>query len=299
MDNFRDLHYNSVSTYLTNRFGCKVVKLALDGNFTCPNRDGSLAFGGCSFCSAMGSGDFTAGIEEQIAKAREKWSKDCKFIAYFQSFTGTYAPAEYLRMLWDDALSHEDVVGLAIATRPDCLDFDVLELLSEYNERCFLWVELGLQTSNEKTAAAFNRAYKNVAFELAMSNLTNMGIKTVVHMILGLPGENKNDFMKTAAYIRRFRPFGIKIHMLHLLKDTAMGEAYLKDPWPLLTKEEYAACVCDILEIMPDDITVHRLTGDGPKDLLIEPLWTRDKHSVLNAIQQEFARRNTCQGIKA
>ncbi len=298
MDNFRDLHYNSISTYLTNEFGCKVVKLALDGNFTCPNRDGKLSFGGCTFCSAMGSGDFTGSMEDQIAKAREKWSKDCKYIAYFQNFTGTYAPAEYLRMLWDEALSHEDVVGLAIATRPDCLDFDVLKLLSEYNEKCFLWVELGLQTSNEKTAASFNRCYKNAVFELAMNNLTNMGIKCVVHLILGLPGETKADFIKSAEYVRRFHPFGLKIHMLHLLKDTAMGQAYLEKPRSLLTKEEYVASVCDILEIMPKDITIHRLTGDGPRDLLIEPLWALDKHSVLNAIQHEFAKRGTYQGIR-
>ena len=299
MDNFKDLHYNSISTYMTNLFGKKCVKLALDGNFTCPNRDGKLAFGGCTFCSAFGSGEFTGSIDEQIALAKEKWSKDCYYIAYFQNFSGTYAPAEYLRYLWEDALSHEDVVGLAVATRPDCLDFDVLELLSEFNEKTFLWVELGLQTSNEKTAESFNRCYKNAVFETAMNNLRNMGIRSVVHLILGLPGETRTDIMKSALYVAQMRPFGIKLHMLNILKDTAMGDAYLNNEFPLLTKEEYVADVCDILEIMPKEITVHRLSGDAPKDALIAPLWTRNKHDVLNAIQHEFSLRQSCQGIYA
>ncbi|MBO4861978.1 MAG: TIGR01212 family radical SAM protein [Firmicutes bacterium] len=312
---FEGLHYNSISSYLKDRFGCKVVKLSLDAGLTCPNRDGTKGFGGCTFCSDSGSGDFAGTMEQQIASLSRKWrsnsgvapslgtrskegSADLKHIAYFQNHTNTYAPVEKLRALWDEALDHENVVGLAIATRPDCLGPDVLDLLSEFNEKTFLWVELGLQTANEHTAEKFNRCWKNADFEQAMYDLSTRGIKRVTHLILGLPGENKAQYLSSAKYAASFDPFGVKIHMLHLMEGTVMGGEYRRAPFPLLTREEYVNCVCDILEILPQSITIHRLTGDAPQNKLIAPDWTRNKHAVLNAVQQEFKRRGTYQGAR-
>ena len=302
---FNGLHYNSISTSLRESFGCRVVKLALDNGLTCPNRDGSKGTGGCSFCSAGGSGDFAGSIDEQIARLSRKWTaaegKDAeiKYIAYFQSFSGTYAPAEKLRAMWDDAISKDGVVGLAVATRPDCLPPDVLELLDEYNKKTFLWVELGLQTARDETAESFNRCWKTEEFAKAMESLSELGIRCVVHLILGLPGETRDDMLASAQYAASFKPFGIKLHMLHLMKGTRMGEDYLKAPFPILSMQQYIETVCDILEHMTQDITVHRLTGDAPQDKLIAPDWTRNKHAVLNGIQKEFARRGTYQGYKA
>ena len=301
---FNGLHYNSISTWLRERFGCKVVKLALDSGLTCPNRDGSKGTGGCSFCSAGGSGDFAGSIKEQITGLSRKWTaggesdSEIKYIAYFQSYSGTYAPAETLRSMWDEALSHEGVIGLAVATRPDCLGPEVLALLDEYNKKTFLWVELGLQTARDDSAESFNRCWKTEEFKKAMENLAQLGIRCVVHLILGLPGETKDDMLESARYTASFSPFGIKIHMLHLMKGTRMGEKYLKAPFPLLSMQEYISTVCDILEIMPQETTVHRLTGDAPQSLLIAPDWTRNKHAVLNGIQKEFSRRGTYQGCR-
>ncbi len=296
---FNGLHYNSISTYLKERFGCKVVKLSLDAHLTCPNRDGTKGTGGCSFCSQDGSGDFAGSIEEQLASVPKKWTRDngeVKYIAYFQNHTNTYAPVDKLRSMWNDALENENVVGLAIATRPDCLGDDVLDLLSEFNEKTFLWVELGLQTANEETAERFNRCWKIADFEKAMIDLSTRAIKCVIHLILGLPGDDKSTMISSAEYTAAFHPFGIKLHMLHLMKGTVMGEGFLKEPFPVLSMEEYVSLVCDILEIMPPEVTVHRLTGDAPQELLIAPEWTRNKHAVLNAIQKEFSRRGSVQG---
>ena len=300
---FDGLHYNSISSYLRKRFGCKVVKLSLDGGFTCPNRDGTKGTGGCTFCSAEGSGRFAGSIDDQICSISKKWTAGStdtglKYIAYFQSFTNTYATPERLRSLWDEALSHENVVGLAVATRPDCFGPEVLELLDEYNKRTFLWVELGLQTSNEQTAEKFNRCWKNADFELAMSNLSELGIKRVIHLILGLPGEDRECMLCSAEYAVAFHPFGIKLHMLHLMRGTPMGESFIRAPFPLLSLEEYVGTVCDIIERLPQDVTIHRLTGDAPQDTLIAPDWTRNKHRVLNAVQQEFKARGTYQGSR-
>ena len=279
-----------------------MVKLSLDAGLTCPNRDGTKGFGGCTFCSDSGSGDYAGTPEQQIALLSRKWRKtdgtDLKYIAYFQNHTNTYAPAEKLRGLWDEALDHENVVGLAIATRPDCLGPEVLDLLSEYNEKTFLWVELGLQTANGQTAEKFNRCWKNTDFEEASYNLSARGIKRVTHLILGLPGEDKEQYVSSAKYAASFDPFGVKIHMLHLMEGTSMGEEYRRAPFPLLTMEEYVSCVCDILEVLPQSVTIHRLTGDAPQDKLIAPDWTRNKHAVLNAVQQEFKKRGTFQGCR-
>jgi len=294
---FNGLHYNSISSWLKNRFGCRVVKLSLNAGLTCPNRDGTKGTGGCTFCSEDGSGRFAVDINEQILTAKRKWqTEDIRFIAYFQSFTNTYAPAEKLRKLWNDALEQDDVVGLAVATRPDCLGPDILDLLEEFNNRTFLWVELGLQTANEDTADNFNRCWKNADFEKAMKDLSSRGIKCVIHLILGLPGENREQYISSAEYAASFDPFGIKIHMLHLMEGTAMGRQFKTEPFSLLSQQGYVDSVCDILERVPQNITVHRLTGDAPGDTLIAPEWTRNKHSVLNSIQREFKRRGTYQG---
>ena len=300
---FNGLHYNSISTWLKERFGCKVVKLSLDAGLTCPNRDGTKGTGGCSFCTGDGSGSFAGTIEEQLAKVPGKWTgggkegSELKYLAYFQSFTNTYAPAEKLRALWDAALSQPGVVGLAVATRPDCLGPDVLELLSEFNRKTFLWVELGLQTSCEKTASDFNRCWKNIDFEKASTDLSTLGIKRVTHLILGLPGEDKRQMLASAEYAMGFDPFGVKIHALHLMKGTRMGQEYLSSPFPVMSMEEYICTVCDIIEMLPPEVTIHRLTGDAPSELLIAPEWTRNKHRVLNGIQKEFAARGTYQGF--
>ena len=298
-DMFNGLHYNSISTWLRERFGCRVVKLSIDAGLTCPNRDGTKGCGGCTFCPEDGSGRFAVNIEEQIRIARRKWpDEDLRFIAYFQSFTNTYAPTEKLQTMWDEALSTDGVIGLAIATRPDCLGPDIIALLDEFNKKTFLWVELGLQTACEKTAEDFNRCWKNSDFEDAMNNLSSCGIKCVIHLILGLPGEDKKQHISTAEYAASFSPFGIKIHMLHLMEGTVMGDQFKNAPFPLLSLHGYVESVCDILERLPQDITIHRLTGDAPQDSLIAPDWTRNKHAVLNSIQQEFKRRGTFQGSR-
>ncbi|MCF0150271.1 MAG: TIGR01212 family radical SAM protein [Firmicutes bacterium] len=294
MNIFGSIRYHSIGTYLKEQFGKRVVKLSLDGGFTCPNRDGSKGTGGCIFCSAAGSGDFAGSVPDQIRLLSRKWP-DAVYIAYFQNFTNTYAPVERLRALWEEALSYPGVIGLAIATRPDCLPAEVLELLEEFNRKTFLWVELGLQTSNEETGKLINRCCTNEDFEAAMAALHQRSIRTVVHLILGLPGETREDMLASARYTASHRPFGIKLHMLHVMKGTPIAALY-PDRCPLLSMKEYISVICDILQLLPQQITIHRLTGDAPKELLIAPDWTRNKHAVLNGIQQELKRRGTYQG---
>lgn len=303
-DKFNGLHYNSIATRLKEHFGTRIIKLAIDGGFTCPNRDGHVGYGGCKFCSEQGSGEFAYTRENvalQMNNQSLKWGSEHKFLAYFQSFSNTYAPVDVLRQMWEEALSHENVVGLAIATRPDCLPDDVLALLDEFNKKTYLWVELGFQTSKEETAKALNRGYENKMFEEAMQKLSALNIKTVVHLMLSLPGETKEDMIDSATYVAAFKPFGIKLHMLNVLSDSVLGKEYLNaeesQRFTLLSKDEYIRTVCDILEILPEETTIHRLTGDGPQDKIIAPSWVKDKHAILNGIQQEFARRGTHQGI--
>lgn len=292
---FGSVHYNSIAVHLKEEFGCRVVKLALDGGFTCPNRDGTKGTGGCIYCSESGSGDFASDIPSQIRLVSRKWP-EAKYLAYFQNHTNTYAPVQRLRFLWDDALSHPGVVGLAVATRPDCLPDEILDLLSEYNEKTYLWVELGLQTSRDDTAAFINRCYETREFEDAMKKLKKRGIRTVVHEILGLPGENASDALNTALYAASFEPFGMKLHMLHIMEGTKLGQIYKEAPFPVMGKDEYVDTVVRILERLPQSITIHRLTGDAPQSALITPDWTRNKHAVLGAIQHELSVRGTFQG---
>ena len=296
---FGSVHYNAIGPYLKKQFGERVAKLSLDGGFTCPNRDGSKGTGGCTFCSGDGSGRFAGPLAQQKRQLASKWPEDTRYIAYFQNFTGTYTPVEKLRQLWDEALALPGCIGLAVATRPDCLPDNVLDLLEEFNKKTFLWVELGLQTACEETARNFNRCYENADFEAAMGKLSARGIKAVIHLILGLPGEDKRQMLSSAAYAASFRPFGIKLHMLHLMEGTAMGEQYKNAPFPLLTREEYVGLVCDIIERLPQEVTIHRITGDAPREDLIAPLWTGHKKAVLRAVQQEFKARGTFQGCRA
>ncbi len=291
---FGDQFYNSIGSYLKNRFHCKIMKLSLDAGFTCPNRDGTKGVGGCIFCSADGSGDFASDIPGQIQLLSKKWPSG-KYIAYFQSHTNTYAPVEVLREKYYEALEYPDMVGLAIATRPDCLSPEVLELLSELNKKTFLWVELGLQTMHESTAEQINRCYPLSVFDQAMEDLSRLDIKTVVHLILGLPGESREEMLESLNYVCSKNVFGIKLHLMNVLKDTKLAEFY-PDRIHIPKKEEYINLVVDALEMVPQNITIHRVTADAPRHLLIAPEWGYEKRSVLNGINKEFRRRQSYQG---
>lgn len=294
--NFGDQYYNTIGDYLKKRFGCKVIKLSLDAGFTCPNRDGTKGKGGCIFCSAEGSGDFASNIPDQIRLLSKKWPSG-KYIAYFQSYTNTYAPVEVLREKYYQALEYPDVIGIAVATRPDCLNPQVLELLSELNKKTFLWVELGLQTIHENTAILINRCYPLADFNHAVEELSHFRIKTVVHLILGLPGESRNDMLDSVRYVSDKQIFGLKLHLMNVLKNTKLTEFY-PDRIHIPKKEEYISLVVDALETVPPHMTIHRVTADAPRHLLIAPEWSYEKRSILNGIQKEFKKRGSYQGIK-
>ena len=292
-----------LNDFLKEKFNEKIYKVSLDGGFTCPNRDGKVSRGGCIFCSENGSGDFTATklksihaqIEEQIDLVSKKYKGD-KYIAYFQNFTNTYAEVSYLRKIYEEALSHEKIVGLAIATRPDCLEDDVLELLAELNKKTFLWVELGLQTLNDDVAKYFNRAYETEIYKEASEKLNRLSIKFVTHIIIGLPKEENDDYLKTAIFAQNCGTWGIKLHLMYVVKNTPLEKLYLNGGLKVNTKEEYVEKVINILENISPEIVVHRLTGDGDRETLVAPLWSIKKIDVLNSIHKELKRRNTYQG---
>ena len=292
-----------LNDFLKEKFNEKIYKVSLDGGFTCPNRDGKVSRGGCIFCSENGSGDFTATklksihaqIEEQINLVSKKYKGD-KYIAYFQNFTNTYAEVSYLRKIYQEALSHEKIVGLAIATRPDCLGDDVLELLAELNKKTFLWVELGLQTLNDDVAKYFNRAYETEIYKKASEKLNRLNIKFVTHIIIGLPKEEKDDYLKTAIFAQNCGTWGIKLHLMYVVKNTPLEKLYLNGDLKVNTKEEYVEKVVNVLENISSEIVVHRLTGDGDRETLVAPLWSIKKIDVLNSIHKELKRRNTYQG---
>ena len=301
--NWNGKPYHSLDHMLRERFGEKVYKVTLNGGMSCPNRDGKLGSRGCIFCSAGGSGDFAADaelsvteqIDSQIALLSAKRPIH-KYIAYFQAYTNTYAPVEYLRKIFTEALAHPSVVALSIGTRPDCLGEDVLELLNELNQRKPVWVELGLQTMHERTAAYIRRGYPLSCFEDAVQNLRKRQIEVIVHTILGLPGESEKDILETMQYLNGQDIQGIKLQLLHVLKGTDLADIYEHDPFPVFTLEEYVSFIVDCVEIIRPDMVIHRLTGDGPKDLLIAPLWSSAKRHVLNSIHKEFRLRDTWQG---
>jgi radical SAM protein (TIGR01212 family) len=297
--------YNTLNAYYRQRYGKKVFKVSLDAGFTCPNKDGTVGVGGCTFCSPSGSGDFAGkssqSLQEQfenIAKMLHKKWPDALYIPYFQANTNTYAPVEKLKTLYETALSlHQNVVGLSIATRPDAIAPLVYNLLEDIARKCDLQIELGLQTIHKQTAKAINRAHDLEIFTQAVKELRKRNISVVVHIINGLPGETKNMMIDTINYVNKLDIQGIKIHMLHVMKKTAMGHQYLQSPFPILTLNEYVDIVVTQIEHLRPDIIIHRLTGDAPKDLLIEPQWSLKKFVVMNEIDKELRRRKSFQGV--
>lgn len=286
----------TVSKYLKEYFNQKTVKLSLDGGFTCPNRDGTKGTGGCIFCSADGSGDFASTIEEQIELLSGKW-QNVKYLAYFQNHTNTYAPVSELRQKFYAALQHPLISGIAIATRPDCISEETLDLLEEINENHFMWVELGLQTMHEKTANLINRCYDLSVFDRTMRELNARGIKTVVHLILGLPGECRRDMEDSVRYVCQSGAWGIKLHMLNVVKGSQM-EILMPDYCSFETIEDYVNLVCDLIEIIPPDMVIHRLSADAPRKILMTPKWSYRKRTILNSIHAELARRGSTQGCR-
>ncbi len=306
---FENHVFNSISSYLKTRFGCKVIKLSIDGGFTCPNRDGTKGVGGCIFCSAGGSGELSGDLPGQIRLLSKKWPKVTDYIAYFQAHTSTYAHVDILRRKFSQALDHPGVLGLAVATRPDCLSEDVLDLLSEINQKTFLWVELGLQTIHEKTAETINRCYPLSCYDSAVSALFQRDIRIVTHLILGLPGENRQDMLSSVRYVckplknsvdtvkGKEHIFGLKLHLMNVVSGSAM-EKLMPEYVPFDSLNEYVSLVCDILETIPPEITIHRLTGDVPRQLLIAPKWSYQKRTILNGIMKEMSRRGSRQGCR-
>ncbi|SFP53438.1 TIGR01212 family radical SAM protein [Salibacterium halotolerans] len=295
--------YHTWNYHLRDHFGEKIFKIPLDGGFTCPNRDGQAASGGCTFCSARGSGDFAGDRKDSLVtqfhevkdRMHQKW-KNGKYIGYFQAFSNTYAPVEELREMFEVILEQDGVVGLAIATRPDCLPDDVVEYLAELNKRTYLWVELGLQTVHESTADLINRAHDFECYKEGVNKLRAHGIRVCSHIIDGLPQESYNMMKETAAEVAKLDVQGIKIHLLHLLKHTPMVHQYEQGLLEFMDMEEYVSLVVDQIELLPPDMVIHRLTGDGPADLLIGPMWSLNKWEVLNSIDAEIERRNSWQG---
>lgn len=292
---FGGMRYRSVSTYLKDKFGEKTIKLAIDGGFTCPNRDGTKGTCGCIFCSNSGSGEFASDIEGQIRLFSDKWPR-AKYLAYFQNHTNTYAPVSELREKYYAILANPKIEGLVIGTRPDCLSEEVLDLLSEINRTHFLWIELGLQTIHNKTAHLINRCYDLSVFDDAMRHLSARRIKTVVHLILGLPGESRAQMLESVRYVSCFPDlFGMKLHLLNIVKGSQMEFSY-PDYQPFASIEEYVNLVVDCLEIIPPEVTIHRLTGDAPRSILINPPWSFNKRTILNGINDRLNLLDSWQG---
>lgn len=287
------MEYYSLNRYLRDIFGNKVYKIALDGGFTCPNRDGTLDTRGCIFCSGMGSGEFaqrrTGSVTEQIELGKQRLAgkiKDGKYIAYFQSFTNTYGPVSELRSLYEEAVRHPDIVAFSIGTRPDCLPDEVVRLLQEMNEKKPVWVELGLQTIHETTAQYIRRGYELPVFDDAVQRLKQAGLEVVVHVILGLPGEGKEEMKQTVRYVGKSGVDGIKLQLLHVIKGTDLEQDYREGRFRTLGMEEYVQLVAECIALLPPDMVIHRMTGDGDKRTLVAPLWSADKKKVLNALNK-------------
>lgn len=300
---FGDKRYHSWNFHLRQQFGEKIFKIPLDAGFDCPNRDGSVASGGCTFCSERGSGDFAGDRKDDLItqfntikeKMHSKWPTG-KYLGYFQAYTNTYAPVEQLKEMYEVILEQEGVVGLSIATRPDCLPDDVVEYLGELNKRTYLWVELGLQTVHQRTADLINRAHDYQTYVDGVEKLRKHNIRICSHIINGLPLENYDMMMDTAREVAKLDVQGIKIHLLHLLKKTPMVKQYEKGMLEFMSADDYIKLVCDQLEVIPPEMVVHRLTGDGPADLMIGPMWSLNKWQVLNGIEAELKNRNSWQG---
>lgn len=299
---WNDKRYHTLDYELKKIFGEKTIKLSIDGNFTCPNRDGTIGFEGCIFCSERGSGDFTQRgktITEQIEEQKQFMSKKWKsntYIAYFQNYTNTYDTVDNLRKKFYEALDCENIKGIAIATRPDCISNEIAEFLDELNQRTFLWVELGLQSIYDKTAEYIRRGYSLEQFNNAVEILKSKNIKTVVHLIMGLPGESIEQMLNSVKYVSDLNLWGVKIHMLHILENTDLAKSYEENPFKILSQEEYVNLVCDALELLKRNIVIHRLTGDGKKSELIQPRWTLNKLKVLSEIDKTLKIRGSFQG---
>lgn len=298
--------YYTLDYYLKHTYNKKVFKVALNGDFTCPNRDGTISTKGCIFCSPSGSGDFAGDKNEPlriqfdtIKNIIEKKWKDSYYIAYFQANTNTYKPLPELKKLFEEAISlNDDIKIISIATRPDCLSLDTLDYLEDLNKRKKVWIELGLQTSNEQTAVFINRGYKLDVFEKAVLNLRKRNIDCIVHIINGLPNETENDMYNTIKYLNKFDIQGIKIHSLFVLKNTILGNMYQEKPFKMLTLEEYVKITCNQLALLNDNIVIHRINGDAPRDALIAPLWSLKKLVVMNEIDKYMKANNLYQGSK-
>jgi len=296
--------YHDLKSFWLNLFGCRVYKLQIDAGFTCPNRDGKLSRGGCIYCDGRGSRLRQAGplpsVSEQVRRGREYYRRNRsagKFIAYFQTFTNTYASIGRLKELYNEALAEEDVIGIAVGTRPDCLPDDVIGLFQEYASDRHVWIELGLQSMHDKTLLSINRGHTVQAFLDTVERISKKGINICVHIIVGLPGESRDDIIKTAGTLAGLPVQGIKIHSLLALKGTVLGDLYEKGEISMMSREDYATTVCDILEVLPQEMVIQRLTADGYSDIFLGPEWARNKMAVLNAIDRELERRETYQGF--
>lgn len=293
--------YYDLKSYWRNLFGCTVHKLQIDAGFTCPNRDGHVASGGCIYCDGRGSMLRQTGalptVTEQIISGKKYYKPSAsKFVAYFQTFTNTYAPVTKLQALYDEAMAQDDVIGLSIGTRPDCLGPDVIELLSGYAKNHHIWVELGLQSIHDKTLQLMNRGHNFQQFLDAVTALSGRGLNICVHIIIGLPGESDEDVLKTAKTLATLPIHGIKIHSLLALDGTPMGELYKKGSIPMISKEKYVAHTVDVLEVLPPEMVIQRLTADGYRDIFLAPAWAGNKLDVLNSINKELEKRDSYQG---
>ncbi len=297
--------YNTLDGYLKKRFGCKVAKVSLNAGFSCPNRDGTKGYGGCIYCSPMASGDFAGNCKKSIreqfeeisAQMSKKW-KDAKFMPYFQAGTNTYAPLSRLKEVYEQALAIEDIVGISIATRPDCISDETLSYLEEISKRTYLSVELGLQSIFDKTGEIIRRGTTFAEFCDCFSRLKERKINVCVHLINGLPGEDRNMMLESVRTVSEMRPHSIKLHMLHILENTDCAMMYRKGEIKVFKKDEYVELICDELEIIHSDIVIQRITGDGARDSLIAPLWSIKKFDVINGVDKELLRRNSYQGIR-
>ena len=292
------LYYN-LSSYLREKYNKRMKKICIDAGFTCPNRDGKCGTGGCIFCGERGSGEHinqNLSIKAQVESALAGTKEDELFIAYFQNFTNTYAPASVLKERYDSALIDERIKILSIGTRPDCIDEEIAKLIATYNDKYEVWVELGLQTANDATAALINRGYERGVFENAMRILSDYKIKTVVHLMLGLPGEDINDNIKSAEYVASFTPFGVKVHSLYVMRDTALEKIYNEKAYTPPTLSEYSDAAAEVLARISPRTVVHRITGDCPRDMLVAPDWNRDKNEIINAVNQAMIRKGYTQG---
>lgn len=295
--------YYTLDYYYKHKYGCKIAKISLNMGLTCPNKDGKVGYGGCIYCSKLGSGEYAGDknkpLKEQFDEVKnvmiKKWPS-AKFIAYFQANTNTYAPIEKLKKAWEEVLTYDNVVGINISTRPDAIEKECYDYLEELNKKTDLVVELGLQTIHDKTSKFINRCHDLNSFETALNELNKRGVKVLVHVMFSLPYETKDMMLDTIKYLSNKNIWGIKIHMLHILKETLLAKIYEQEKFPILTKDEYVQIVCDSLELLPENIVINRLTGDPKVDDLIEPFWLVKKFCVLNDIDKEMVRRDSYQG---